>query len=649
MKFKHVALSFAVSGLLTCSVWPLTCTSANGTTQPSSTTTLPATTALTSANSFYLGVNLGQAEVFAQRGRQYAYTGTTIDRARAHAGAIDELPSLATEFDSLHQQWVTSSALGNGVPNPALEHAVVVLLTRIEKSATGLAHQLLAGRRLGNGEAILAMGGEEAAWVNSAAIPWFKSVAMLEVKNHVRNAGVWTRGPRVIDWLISRQDAKDWSQDVEAARRVLYEELIGRPSLLRARAAHVELPIGTGQQVRDPVYARALVIDDGRKRVAVVSVDTTLIYGENYGDDRNDYDRVLNVLRPLTGLDELLIVATHSHHPTTASNSDVQAAIAAAILCASGGLLDAELAVGSGVAFEGFSRVIRDGNGHGTTDFPGRTIRPDILKYLSSHPLDAVDPQVGIIYVRAAGGGPAIATLVNYATHAVALVNPNDKLPNAGPSSSVDNRVSADYPGVLEAAVVNGLAATGAGSGGECLFLQGAAGDIDPWDCLLGDPGAARRMDEMATAISTTVLARIAAMHGFATRLPISVQRTTIDLPNFVEIGPYHFKAKQATVMTLLLGPQIAIGAFPGEFFSALGIQFKRRSACPFSLFVGYTNDAISYVPSEADWHIGAYGTQPRDESGDQWCGIAKGDGERIVAAALDVVARQRSTILTQH
>jgi neutral ceramidase len=301
-------------------------------------------------------------------------------------------------------------------------------------------------------------------------------------------------------------------------------------------------------------------------------------------------------------------------------------------------LQPAELAVGWGIAFEGFSRVVRDNKGGATTDFYGKYSPPDRLQYLGSHPLDAVDPQVGIVYIRGASGGPAIATLVNYAAHAVVLEHDNV-------------RVSADYPGALAAAVVKGLAETGGGSGGECLFLQGAAGDIDPWFCLQADhppskskydPGASQRMEEMAKAISTTVLARIAAMRDFQANLPISVARTTVALPNTIAL-PNKLVVKQATATTLLLGPQIAVGAFPGEFFSALGSQFKRQSACPFTLFVGYTNDAIGYVPSEADWHIGAYGTIPAN-----WCGVAKGDGERIVKAASDSLARQRTTILAQ-
>jgi hypothetical protein len=269
--------------------------------------------AMASANSLYLGVNLGQAEAFAQKGLGYAFIGTTIDRARAHAGAIKDLPSLAADFDALQQTWATNSAPGNKVKNPAqLERAVTALRSRIAKLAPSLAHQLDAGVRFGNAEAFLALGVED---------KWIKSVAIPEAKSHVNAAGVWSQGPSVVDWLLSRQGAADWSQDVEAARRLLFEELVGREPLFRARAAHVQLPIGPNQKVwGPPVYARALVMDDGRQRVAVVSVDTTLFYGENYGPGSNNYQHVLKILKPLTSLDALLVVATHTHHPTTATD-----------------------------------------------------------------------------------------------------------------------------------------------------------------------------------------------------------------------------------------------------------------------------------------------------------------------------------------
>jgi hypothetical protein len=76
-------------------------------------------------------------------------------------------------------------------------------------------------------------------------------------------------------------------------------------------------------------------------------------------------------------------------------------------------------------------------------------------------PTSPIDPSLGIIRVDDEHGAPR-AILVNYACHAVVL----------GP----DNRqISADYPGYLARRIEREL------PGALCLFVQGGAGDINPY------------------------------------------------------------------------------------------------------------------------------------------------------------------------
>jgi hypothetical protein len=58
-------------------------------------------------------------------------------------------------------------------------------------------------------------------------------------------------------------------------------------------------------------------------------------------------------------------------------------------------------------------------------------------------------------------------------------------------------------------------------------------------------------------------------------------------------------------------GSTFALGTFPGELFTEYGLALKAQSPVANTMLVGYTNDHIGYVPGDASWMSGAYGTTP--------------------------------------
>jgi hypothetical protein len=56
--------------------------------------------------------------------------------------------------------------------------------------------------------------------------------------------------------------------------------------------------------------------------------------------------------------------------------------------------------------------------------------------------------------------------------------------------------------------------------------------------------------------------------------------------------------AIEISIQTIRIEEQLAIAAVPGETFSSLGMEVKRRSPLKNTLRAGYSNGWVSYVPT---------------------------------------------------
>lgn len=224
--------------------------------------------------------------------------------------------------------------------------------------------------------------------------------------------------------------------------------------------------------VHDALYARILLLDDGKSRIAVIGLDWLGIY-------RND---VLD-LRRLAGYDRpgrtLLAAATHTH-----SGPDTL------------GLWGPFVGV-SGVdpryhreAKEKIARVLRGLEPElrpvtleGTT----RAIDPRGLCRDSRDPV-VIDPDLSVLRLTGKDG-KAIATLVNWSCHPEVLGSRNRLL-------------SADYPGALCAKVE-------AKTGGACVFLSGAIGGLMTPDARNGEESFAE-MERIGAELADRALQGLA-------------------------------------------------------------------------------------------------------------------------------------------
>jgi hypothetical protein len=277
-------------------------------------------------------------------------------------------------------------------------------------------------------------------------------------------------------------------------------------------------------------------------------------------------------------------------------------------------MFPARLGIGKGSLQLGYNRLLLRDDGRARALFDN----------LDRVPYGPVDPEVVLLRIEDARGRPR-AVLVHYAAHAVVL----------GPTSC---KYSADYPGVVQAAVEQELQGT------QVMFVQGGAGDINP----LFQGRSGREDDDFGLVDK---MGRLLAAEVLRANKAVRLLPDTIDALN-VRSEVLTFadrwekdKTIEVGITTILLGREVAIAAVPGEAFHKLQKMWKEQADVPHPLFYGYTFSAggtwAGYIP---DLRSAAYGGYGADAS----TRVEVGAGERIVLRHLtnlyELLGRWRDT-----
>ncbi len=370
----------------------------------------------------------------------------------------------------------------------------------------------------------------------------------------------------------------------------------------------------TATGVHDPLYARALVASDGRAKVALVTLDLGYVDTVITREVREAVDQAI-------GLRDVLLFGSHTHSGPLLSSDllgsermrvqDLADKIAQAVVEADASRQPARLAAGWGRVEEGYNRrrVFPDGTVTMRWENRGRRV---------TSPLDYA---VGVLVFDSPNGDP-IATLVNFTCHPMVL----------GPDNL---EFSADYPGAMMAMVDERV-------GGQTMFIQGAAGDINPfWHETPIAEGAFEQMEQMGEAVAREVVRIRSDITGYEEILWISLYqellpvatRWDVDEPEVRELLRADYLAQYereriAEVNTLLFGPTVAIATFPGEFFVEHGLRLKQQSLVRHTFFAGYSNGNLGYFPTIRAAAEGGYGA-------DTSTIVELGAGERLITRAL--------------
>lgn len=400
--------------------------------------------------------------------------------------------------------------------------------------------------------------------------------------------------------------------------------------------------------VLEDLYAKAMVLDDGRTTVAMVVCDLITLPRHTVLESR----RLVQEKTKIPGAC-VMLSATHTHTgPALARGSardaldgganplvkkytaELPGKIAQAVAEAQTRLRPVRVSYARGQEDRlAFNRRfwMRDGSvGWNPGKHNPGTIRP----------VGPIDPEIGVVFFETADRRPAL-TYVNYAMH---------------PDTTGGLKVWPDYPGVLARRLAEY-------KGPEMLtiFANGACGNLNhvnvQWSDRQHGPEEAIRL---GTILAGGVLKTYMDLRP-ASQLSLQVRSKLLELPlatvteqqvaearEIVRCGP---KAKfleqvqaykaldvagrqgrplEAEVQVIALGRELVWVALPGEVFVELGLSIKAASRFRQTHVVELANGSSSYIPNCSAYNEGNY--EPISAR------CAPGSGEMLVAAAVQML-----------
>jgi len=205
-------------------------------------------------------------------------------------------------------------------------------------------------------------------------------------------------------------------------------------------------------------------------------------------------------------------------------------------------------------------------------------------------PTKPTDPTIGVIRIDDESGNPR-ALLVNYACHAVTLMG-------AG-------FISADFPGAMCDYVEKEL-------GEKCMamFLQGAEGDMDPYEMSLkGEHGLNIARQAGISLGKGAVRAAKNLKPGPAENASLKVKESVLTLAHRND----KTKTSKVGILAAVINDKIALVTIPGEPFLQHQLDLREKSPLPDTFLLGLaycgagTPFAI-YIPTAQNVKEGGYG-----------------------------------------
>lgn len=329
----------------------------------------------------------------------------------------------------------------------------------------------------------------------------------------------------------------------------------------------------------DPLFATVLVIESGRNSITLITCDLRSFVSTRLGKN-------------------VLISSSHTHSgPLTWElrspwYTQTEDKMRDAIAAAKKNMFPATLQISTGEIYLGHNR--RKSNG----EMWWRN-----AEALPSHPLD---PTVTALVIKDIQG-KIKAVLVNYACHPSIL----------GPDNY---EYSADYPGAMRRAIETAI------PGAKALFIQGGAGDINPYHDKEPVATQFQAMEETGQRLGqyvVSILKKADPVTG-----PLRTYSAVLDVKNRWspnEAIPVGWTAGA-------FGNSFCFASLPGEPFVEFQLTFRAKSECANSMLFGYTTSSqgvwAGYLPTILAAVQGGYGA-------DYNTTVAVGTGEQLVDRAV--------------
>ena len=436
--------------------------------------------------------------------------------------------------------------------------------------------------------------------------------------------------------------------------------------MLKSGSAEVNIPPPVGVElvgqwvarkstgINDELFANAMVLDDGKNIVALLSCDVLSIVNSVKQKIRNRITNDINI-----DLENIFICATHTH-------------TAPAVVSALGTNVDKEytekfIELASQSVIKAYNKMenvnigIGSGNVHGLS-FPRRfwmkngSIRmhppkadPNIMR-----PDGMADPEINVLFTENEAG-KIDAIFINFACHPTVVGG--------------DSVISADYPGAVREIIKQII-----GQDTVVLFGNGACGNVGPVDMM--NPNRSEYGHKWRKKMGLALGCEAMKIMALTDLLPpeevkIEIRKDTLDIPireipqdkldearkafmgRSLEPAPTDYndivrrellllaeqKAEDpfahAEIMAIRIGKSAIIG-IPAELFCDLGLQIKERSKFKPTFVVELANGCVGYVPTAESFLGGGYETELVRSSK-----LVPEAGDMIVNKAIEVLNGQ--------
>lgn len=386
-------------------------------------------------------------------------------------------------------------------------------------------------------------------------------------KKVLENGVLWLAGEETIAVEKDYKEARSLPPLSPEASRIIEMELAAGKEFL-AGAAKVDITpedsvvmfgfsprYSTG--VHDRQHVRALVLDNGEEKIAIISWD--ILHFSNFPA----IEAIREEIFSKTGIlqENILINATHTHSAMEGVWHDESVD---AVVEALNNMKPARIGVGSKFIYGlGANRRWPSGKWIGGP--------------LDYNPDGIMDNECGVIRVEDYDRN-IIAVVVNYSSHPTVLGGSNTQL-------------SGDYAGIGMNELERDI-----GEGAIALFLQGCAGD-------LGTQGfrAARSIPE-AERLGRLLADEVSGILEYVDVMPwvpLKAKNKMVDLPS--KSGDPVTNEMQG----LVIGDNIIITLGSMEPYVELGLEVKERSPFNHTFVLGYSNGPwLHYLPSNRAYEI---------------------------------------------
>ncbi len=410
-----------------------------------------------------------------------------------------------------------------------------------------------------------------------------------------------------------------------------------QPLALRAGAAQVDinprnLPVivncgfleRSGAAITGNLFARSIVLDDGRTRIALAVVDSCMM-------PRELIDRAKQMAAEKTGIpaDRMMVSATHTHSAPAAmaclgsrQQKDyaewLPGRIAEAIAEAAGKLEPARVGANSIDAPEHTfcrrwiykpGKMLKDPFGEDSVRanmIPG-FLNPDVIS-----PSGPVDTELSVISIQSTAGKP-IAVLANFGNHYFGT-----------------SGVSPDYFGLFDRGLAEKI------GGGIVMMSQGTSGDANTSNYSKAKPGWT--IDQYAAGLIDLAFAAYQKIQ-YTAGVPVLMAESTLPLGRrlasakrlewaeetarnqkgekpanqpevyaheqlFIRDAP----RRELRLQAIRIG-NLGLTAIPNEVFAITGLKLKAQSPMPRTINIELANGAEGYIPPPEQHQFGGYTT----------------------------------------